>query len=29
MALGYVERVEPELLGRLDQVRAIMAGVVM
>ena len=29
MALGYVERVEPELLGKLDQVRAIMAKVVM
>ena len=28
MALGYVERVEPELLGKLDQVRAIMARVV-
>ena len=29
MALGYVERVEPELLGKLDQVRAIMARIVM
>jgi hypothetical protein len=28
MALGYVEHVEPELLGKLDQVRAIMARVV-
>jgi four helix bundle protein len=28
MALGYVEQVEPELLGKLDQVRAIMARVV-
>jgi four helix bundle protein len=29
MALGYVEHVEPELLGKLDQVLAIMARVVM
>ncbi len=29
VALGYVEHVEPELLGKLDQVRAIMARVVM
>jgi hypothetical protein len=29
MALGYIERVEPELLGKLDQVHAIMARVVM
>ena len=28
-SLGYVERVEPELLGKLDQVRAILARVVM
>jgi four helix bundle protein len=29
MALGYVEHVEPEVLGKLDQVRAILARVVM
>jgi hypothetical protein len=28
-ALGYVEHVEPLLLGELDQVRAILARVVM
>jgi hypothetical protein len=28
VALGYIELVEPELLGKLDQVRAIMARVV-
>jgi hypothetical protein len=28
-ALGYIERVEPLLLQELDQVRAILARVVM
>jgi hypothetical protein len=29
LAFGYVEHVEPELLGKLDRVRAILAKVVM
>jgi len=29
LAFGYFEHVEPELLGKLDQVRAILAKVVM
>ena len=29
LAFGYVEHVQPELLGKLDQVRAILARVVM